>query len=124
MGLNWEAPVYAFFKPLPVIEYVEMANKPSRKCHTFICRLPTCSNPGIRRYLDTKDRQSTGNMRRHARECWGREVVDKADDLGHAEAARKLMEGGTQATITSAFLRVPNTKQTYSTRQHTTVQVR
>jgi hypothetical protein len=124
MAPNWEAPIYAFFKPLPIIEYVEVINKPTRRCHTFICRLTTCSNPGIRRYLDTKDCQSTGNMRRHAKECWGKDVVNKADSLGCADAARELMDNKTQSSITSAFLRVKDSKKTYSTRQHTTVQVR
>jgi predicted house-cleaning NTP pyrophosphatase (Maf/HAM1 superfamily) len=63
-------------------------------------------------------------MRRHARDCWGKEVVDRADNMEDADAARQLMEGATQTSITSAFLRVPSTKKTYSTRQHTTVQVR
>jgi hypothetical protein len=39
-------------------------------------------------------------------------------------AARSLMDGATQSSITAAFARVSDTKVSYATRQHTKVQVR
>ena len=34
----------------------------------------------MRRFLDTSDKNSTSNMRKHARHCWSDEVVKKADE--------------------------------------------
>ena len=78
----------------------------------------------VRRYLDTSDAKSTGNLRKHARVCWGAEAVaaaDEAHNLGAAfEALKKVKDG----SITGAFERVGKGKATYSHRQHTTTQTR
>jgi hypothetical protein len=78
----------------------------------------------VRRYLDTTDAKSTGNLRKHARICWGVETVAAADEtrnIGHAlEALSKVKDG----SITEAFQRMGKGKVTYSHRQHTTTQSR
>ena len=57
----------------------------------------------VHHYLDTGDAKSTGNLRKHARVCWGAEAVAAADEtrnLGAAfEALKKIKDG----TITGAF---------------------
>ena len=80
---DWTASIYGLFEPRPEIEYVN-----GRRCHTFKCSRKGCKQR-IRRYLDTSDAVSTGNMRRHAKSCWGVEVVEQADALGNGEDARE-----------------------------------
>jgi hypothetical protein len=80
----------------------------------------------VRRYLDTGDAKSTSNLRKHAKICWGEDVVGDADKIKDVHAARealgkmKLANG----SITDAFERVAKGKVTYSHRQHTTTEAR
>jgi hypothetical protein len=80
----------------------------------------------VRRYLDTTDAKSTGNLRKHAKICWGEEVVAAADETRDVRAARealgkmKMKDG----SILEAFERVAKSKVTYSHRQHTTTESR
>ncbi|KAG1771377.1 hypothetical protein EV702DRAFT_1048998 [Suillus placidus] len=72
--------VYAFFDPMPrIIEndgYVQ-------GCKTT-----------IRQYLDKKDAQSTGNMWKHIKSCWGDVVLQAADDAKDAsEVHTKIVPG-------------------------------
>ncbi len=64
MMKKWAASTYAFFEPIPTIEYHH-----SRKAHVFACGAKGCKH-SIARYLDTTDRESTGNMRKHICSCW------------------------------------------------------
>lgn len=118
---EWRAPIYAFFEPLPAIEYMGKRNS---RVHTFKCTLATCKRPFVWWYLDTTDRRLTVNMRNHAWACWGKETVTGADNLGDVDAARKLMKGDSQSSITDAFKRIPLSKISYSQRQHTNTQIR
>ncbi len=81
----------------------------------------------VRRYLDTSDRNSTGNLRKHARLCWGEQIVHDADACGDLDSTRegldkaeKLQDG----SITTAFERKGKGKVTFSHRQHTKTQTR
>ena len=56
---EWTSLVYAFFHPEHKIEVKE-----GRRSHVFKCQAKGCKAM-IRRYLDTKDARSTGNMRKH-----------------------------------------------------------
>jgi hypothetical protein len=38
----------------------------------------------VRRYLDTGDAKSTGNMHKHAKKCWGAETVELANKAKNA----------------------------------------
>jgi hypothetical protein len=73
----------------------------------------------VRRYLDTSDRKSTGNLRKHAKLCWGEQEAEAADQTKDAVAARgvidisKLKDG----SLTAAFGRIGKEKVTYSHRQ-------
>jgi len=80
----------------------------------------------VRRYLDTGDAKSTGNLRKHARGCWGEEAVAAADNTKNVWAVRealgkaKLVDG----SIMAAFERVVKDRVTYSHRQHTSSEAR
>ena len=66
---EWTAPIYAFFLPTPVIEYIK-----GRHCHAFRCAAKSCQHY-VRRFLDTGDAKSTSNMWKHAKKCWSADVI-------------------------------------------------
>ena len=94
------------------------------------CVAAQCMGKGngrkVRRYLDTGDAKSTGNLHKHAKICWGKEAVAAAvstrDVRSVCEALGKLKSVNT--SITAAFQRVAKSKVTYSHRQHTTSEAR
>ena len=120
---DWTSPVYAFFKPTPSIEYIK-----DRRVHVFECSAKHCKGKGngrfVRRYLDTSDAKSTGNLRKHAKICWGVETVAAADETRNVNDAREALKKVKDGSITEAFERVGKGKVTYSHRQHTTTQAR
>ncbi|KAL1733408.1 hypothetical protein EV714DRAFT_204697, partial [Schizophyllum commune] len=85
----------------------------------------SCFNKGckhtIRRYQDTSDKYSTGNMIRHAESCWGKDAVNVARAHDDRDTAReKVVEPlKLSGKLTVAFARQGKGKITYSTRQHT-----
>lgn len=111
---DWNAPIYAFFEPMPRVIEIE-----GRPAHVFKCNAHGCKAT-IRRYMDTKDAGSTGNLRRHAKLCWGSEVVSAADDARNADEVRtKMCPGLKDGSITAAFERKGKGKVTYSHHPHT-----
>ncbi|KAG1735876.1 uncharacterized protein EDB91DRAFT_1238132 [Suillus paluster] len=112
---EWSSPIYAFFQPIPTIEYHDQ-----RRCHVFKCAAHGC-NHRVRRYLDKKDVKSTGNMRKHVKSCWGQPALQAAMDCGNTTAARdgpikSLLETG---SIKTSFDHKGKGKVTYSHHQHT-----
>ncbi|CDO72042.1 hypothetical protein BN946_scf184943.g77 [Trametes cinnabarina] len=108
---SWDVPVYALYSvSLPL-------HKPKRPYHIFSCK--KCSHK-IDRYLDTQDKNSTGNLHKHAKKCFSESVL--AEIL-----AAKTLEGAKQAVksyledgkITVFFERKDKSKVTYSHRTHT-----
>jgi len=118
MSKDWEAPIYAFFGPEPLVEHVE-----GRRCHAFQCLAKHCKQKSrsVRRYLDTSDAKSTGNLRKHAKKCWGTEIVATADKAKTTKEVRDTTVKGylDPQSITAAFERKGKGKVTYSYRQHT-----
>ncbi|TFK81780.1 hypothetical protein K466DRAFT_501565, partial [Polyporus arcularius HHB13444] len=116
---DWNSPIYAFFEPRPEIEYVD-----GRRTHAFKCMARGCK-VRVRRYLDSKDRSSTGNLRRHAKSCWGEEAVDAACEAVNLAEARENIVGSIllSGNITASFARKKG-KITYSHRQHTKAETR
>jgi hypothetical protein len=110
---EWTSPVYAFFHPEPKIEIVD-----KRRSHLFKCQGKGCKTT-IRRFLDTKDARSTGNMRKHVRTCWGLAALEAADSAANADDVRtKIVRGILRdGSITDAFERKGQGKITYSNRQ-------
>ncbi|PPQ81292.1 hypothetical protein CVT26_015194 [Gymnopilus dilepis] len=118
---KWDAPVYAFFKPMPAIVYVA-----NRKAHVFECGASRCrcKTRFVRRFLYTHDSSSTSNLRQHAKVCWGEEAVTAADDTGDAPTARDAMANLKDGSITAAFECAGKGKVSYSHRQHTKAEAR
>ncbi len=116
---GWTSPIYAFYLPLPSIEYID-----GRRCHAFHCAAKGCKQR-IRRYLDKGDVSSTSNMRRHAKACWGAPAVTQADEMGDVTRARLSLagEGLRDGDITIAFARQKG-KVTYRHRAHTKAETR
>ncbi|KIM35210.1 hypothetical protein M413DRAFT_79628, partial [Hebeloma cylindrosporum] len=115
------SPIYAFFKPTPMIKYI------NRRCvHVFECNAKHCKGKGnrrmVRRYLDTTDAKSTSNLRKHAKICFGDKEVEGADKMGDIHVAREALKNMRDGSITEAFERVAQCKVTYSHRQHTTTE--
>ena len=76
----WNSPIYAFFEPLPKVTVIK-----DWQCHEFICSVPICKGNGsdkrvVQCFLDKANKCSTSNMRKHARHCWGDDIIKKADD--------------------------------------------
>ncbi|KAG6809246.1 hypothetical protein H0H92_001041 [Tricholoma furcatifolium] len=82
MQKGWCTSVYAFFKPDPEIMY----DKSGRKSHVFACTAKGCCTK-VTRYLDTKDAQSTSNMRKHVRKCWGEDVLEATNSAKNKDVA-------------------------------------
>jgi len=120
---DWTSPIYAFFKPTPSIEYIK-----DRRLHTFTCNAKHCKGKSngreVRRYLDTTDAKSTGNLRNHVRGCWGEEAVAAADKTRDVDTAREVLGNMKDGSITEAFEQVASSRVTYSHCQHTTTESR
>jgi hypothetical protein len=118
LSKDWMAPIYVFFVPSPLIEYVE-----GRCCHAFQCLAKHCKHKsqGVRRYLDTGDARSTGNLRKHAKKCWGNDVVASANKVKTAKEVQDTTTKGSldPQSITAVFRRNGKGKVTYSHQQHT-----
>ncbi|KIM56044.1 hypothetical protein SCLCIDRAFT_133491, partial [Scleroderma citrinum Foug A] len=116
---QWNSPIYAFFKPNPTIEYVG-----GRRSHVFQCNAKCCTH-GMHWFLDKGDARSTGNMCKHVKRCWGKDVMHQvleAKSFKVAQDAVKCYQSN--GIITATFERKSNTKKTYSHLSHTKLQTR
>ncbi|KAF8870858.1 hypothetical protein BD779DRAFT_1399002, partial [Infundibulicybe gibba] len=126
LSKEWNAPVYAFFRPRPLAETTRgYKNMNGRRSHIFQCAVKSCMNKSrnVRHYLDKGDSKSTGNMLKHARKCWGIDVVEAACLAKSADEVRAITIRGVlhANSITTAFKRTGN-NITYSHKQHTRAQ--
>jgi len=129
MAKDWTSPIYGFFESRPLITVIE-----GRRCHEFKCAAPHCKGKGVRarfvrRYLDKADRGSTSNMHKHAKICWGVEIVSKAlqtkNELTIKEVRKSLSEAKLQdGTITALFERNGKETVSFSMKQHTYMETR
>jgi len=123
LAQDWTSPIYAFFGTVPDITYID-----GRQAHEFRCSARSCKGKGVngrivRRYLDTTDRKSTSNLKRHAIICWGAETVEGALEAKvDIEEARTTLQGVKDGSITAAF--EWKGKISYSHRQHTKAETR
>ena len=129
MAKDWTLPIYGFFEARPAIEVVD-----GRRCHEFKCSAPHCKGKGsrrriVRRYLDKRDKCSTSNLHKHAKVCWGGEIVTQAletkkdltiNEVRASLAKAKLHDG----TITALFERKGKESVTFSMKQHTYTETR
>lgn len=119
LSKEWTSPVYAFYKAQVTID-----EDKGRRAHVFHCANRGC-DVSIKRWLDKKDRHSTGNLRKHVKVCFGEEAMGCADSAGSASKARegvkKYLRSG---DLTMSFTRSGKGKVTYSVRQHTRAETR
>jgi hypothetical protein len=108
---------------MPAVEGVS-----GRRCHIFRCNAQTCKQKTweVKRYLDTNDAKSTSNLRKHAKRCWGDDIIATADKAKNAKEVRATTVSGAldPESITAAFERTGKGKVTYSHRQHTKAEAR
>ncbi len=127
LSKEWLSPIYAFFEPMPSIVVVD-----GRRVHEFRCTAGFCKGRGknsriVRRYLDTSDRNSTGNLRKHARICWGDEVLQGAQACANLDSAREGLRNAKKqrdGSLTAAFEWKGKGKLTFSHRPHTKAETR
>jgi len=124
MSKKWTSPVYVFFENTPDIQY-----KDGRRCHVFKCAATRCKGRNTRdvcRFLDKGDANSTSNLLRHAKKCWGEETVEAATATRDLDAARKVLEKTKlqNGDITTEFKRIGKGKVTYRHTNHTTTEAR
>jgi hypothetical protein len=130
LSKDWNAPIYAFFHPVPSIDYV---GNLARHVHVFKCNAKVCKGKGMNwrhvwRYLDTADGRLTSNLRCHAKICWGEEAITGADAtkshcVAHenVEKSLRMLDG----SITAMFEHIKGKGSvTYSHRQHTKTESR
>jgi hypothetical protein len=115
---KWTSPLYALYHPIPAI-----GHENGRRYHEFHCFGRSCKKI-IRRYLDTKDAASTGNMQKHSKKCWGTDVVKATMDTENVADARKVLSKHKDGSIAALFQIKGKGKVTYSHRQHTRTETR
>ena len=120
LSKKWQSPIYAFYNPVPDIQYHD-----GRRCHVFKCSAVSCKYQ-CRRFLDKGDANSTGNLRKHVKSCWGADILRAAEDTGDVNVAREKVVSSIIETgsITASFERKGKGKVTYSNRQHTRTETR
>jgi hypothetical protein len=120
LSKKWKSPIYAFYEPIPEVDHEN-----GRRCHVFKCSSPSCKYK-CRQYLDKGDSNSTSNLRKHVKVCWGEDVMKAAEEARDVDVAREQIVGSVIRTgsITMAFKRKGKGKVTYSNRQHTKSETR
>ncbi|KAF8884443.1 hypothetical protein BD779DRAFT_1472007 [Infundibulicybe gibba] len=107
IGLEWNAPVYAFFQLRPAVETIN-----GQCSHVFQCAAKSCLNKshGVRHFLDKGDTRT---------EVLGADTVQAATLAKDADAVRAITICGVlhAGLITAMFKRKGNTI-TYSHKQH------
>ena len=124
LSKEWTAPIYAFFHATPVVLYIN-----EHRLHAFQCIAKHCrakNGRDVRRYLDTSDRRSTSNLRKHAKVCWGDDQVDAADQTKDVAVARRAIDVSKlkDGSLTASFKRVGQGKVTYTHRQRNPTEAR
>ena len=115
--MEWKSAIYAFYSPVPTIGYVA-----GRCCHIFKCLGKSCKHQ-VRRFLDTGDKASMGNMRKHVKSCWGEDMLSTAQEAANLDVAHKVIKGyAVNGSIVVAFEHKNKGKVTYLHRQHTKVE--
>ena len=129
MVKNWTSPIYGFFQLHPTIKVID-----GRCCHEFQCAAPLCKGKGtkpqiVRRYLDKANWNSMSNMHKHAKNCWGEEIVSKVLEAKGELSINDVRKSLSQAklhdrSITASFERKGKGSVTFSTQQHTYTETR
>ena len=119
MKRKWKAPVYAFFEPDQGIEFID-----GRTVHVFKCANTGCRHL-VRRYLTSRDKTSTNNLRKHVRKCWGVEALEAADQTSTMANAKDCVERYRRTgNLKVAFGAAGKKTFRYSTIQHSPTETR
>ncbi|KAJ7078468.1 hypothetical protein B0H15DRAFT_735461, partial [Mycena belliarum] len=116
----WCSPIYNLYKAK-----VDVCYEGDRKYHLFHCASKKCKlgkhgKPGtVRRYLDSKDQASTGNLITHAKQCRGTQWVQNV-----MEGEKSKNKGGRDGSIYAAFARLGQRVRSFSHRPHTSQETR
>ena len=121
MQQSWTSGVYGFFDKNAVMGKLEGRPYLEFRCLASVCR--ASGGQHIRRFLDTKDKGSTGNLSRYAERCWGEQVVKDAKK-SDIESVRKAVSTQRDGTITAAFKAKGHGVVTYSNSPLTKADVR
>jgi len=92
-------PCICLYIPVPEITYVNQ-----RRCHEFKCAACGCKYVN-QRYLNMKDKASTGNMLKHVKKCWGNKAWKAASECWNAAEARSTVteQTASSGSITASF---------------------
>ncbi|KIK11654.1 hypothetical protein PISMIDRAFT_73146, partial [Pisolithus microcarpus 441] len=117
---EWVSPIYAFFGSMPVIKEIDGHQVHEFKCSARGCKVRICC------YLDTKDAQSTSNMQKHVKSCWGGDMLSAADNAKDVNEVQTKIVGSIlhNGSITAIFEWKGKGKVTYSHWQHTQSEMR
>ena len=121
LARKWRSPIYAFYSTRPFIGYAD-----GRRFHSFVCQANSCKHI-VRRYLDKNDTGSTGNLRRHAKACWGDDTVRSIESAVSADDALTLLKRDVRlhdGDLGMFFKTKVRGTVSYSHRQHTTAETR
>jgi len=128
MSKKWTSPVCVFFKPTPEIKY-----KDGHCCHVFECAAGSCKGKNscyvsgiVSRFLDKGDANSTGNLLRHARICWGTDVVAAATATKDIHTAHEVLANTKlcNSSILAEFQCAGKGEVSYQHTQHTKAESR
>ncbi|KAH9918531.1 uncharacterized protein BXZ73DRAFT_52866 [Epithele typhae] len=122
MDRGWDSPIYGFFKPIPKIADID-----GRRVHVFECMAKGCIKKAVNRYIDKGDATSTGNMTRHAKNCFGEDAVKRVvkATMTPGEVRQRFGKNALESgDVTSFFERKGKGPVTYSHRQHTRTETR
>ena len=106
---RWTSPVYAFYDPIPDIEYVDGCQAHVFQYATKSCSYKCCC------FLDGPNHSSTGNLIKHVKSCWGEAAYEAAADCQHTNDAHEniIKPLAKTGTITVAFNQKGKGKVTY-----------
>ncbi|KAH9830933.1 uncharacterized protein C8Q71DRAFT_715993 [Rhodofomes roseus] len=82
LNKEWTLLVYAFYKP-NITTRTDSGEKCAHKFHCATCGCPE----SVSHWLDQKDGNSTRYLQKHAKKCWGEEVLAVADMLRSTKKA-------------------------------------
>ena len=98
MMKEWKSAIYAFYSPVPEIQYVA-----GRRCHIFKCLRKSCKHQ-VQRFLNTADKGLMSNMWKHVKSCWGKDALNTAKEVVNLDIAHEVVKNYTaNGTITVAF---------------------
>jgi hypothetical protein len=118
---RWRSFVYAFFEQTPVIRRVpNPTGSGTWRVLYFWCANKGKCSQGVQRFLDSGNKSSTGNLNKHAKNCWGVAAFEAGKTLGKAETLRQVVNVVRETgKLTTAFDFKHLSKPTYSNIGHT-----